>query len=84
MSVARNQIIAGGTMKLIVISGRSGSGKTIALHVLEDLGYNCIDGVPFQLLEQLIDTVDPKNNKVAISLDIRNLPTDASQIQTLK
>jgi UPF0042 nucleotide-binding protein len=83
MSVARNQIIAGGTMKLIVISGRSGSGKTIALHVLEDLGYNCIDGVPFQLLEQLIDTVDPKNNKVAISLDIRNLPTDASQIQTL-
>ncbi|PKH01888.1 RNase adapter RapZ [Psychromonas sp. MB-3u-54] len=70
-------------MKLIVISGRSGSGKTIALHVLEDLGYNCIDGVPFQLLEQLIDTVDPKNNKVAISLDIRNLPTDASQIQTL-
>jgi UPF0042 nucleotide-binding protein len=70
-------------MKLIVISGRSGSGKTIALHVLEDLGYNCIDGVPFQLLAQLIDTVDPKNNKVAISLDIRNLPTDASQIQTL-
>lgn len=70
-------------MKLIVISGRSGSGKTIALHVLEDLGYNCIDGVPFQLLEQLIDTVDPKNNKVAISLDIRNLPTDASKIQTL-
>jgi UPF0042 nucleotide-binding protein len=70
-------------MKLIIISGRSGSGKTIALHVLEDLGYNCIDGVPFQLLEQLIDTVDPKNNKVAISLDIRNLPTDASKIQTL-
>ncbi|MFT6927632.1 MAG: UPF0042 nucleotide-binding protein [Psychromonas sp.] len=70
-------------MKLIVISGRSGSGKTIALHVLEDLGYNCIDGVPFQLLEQLIDSVDPKNNKVAISLDIRNLPTDASKIQTL-
>lgn len=70
-------------MKLIVISGRSGSGKTIALHVLEDLGYNCIDGVPFQLLPQLIDSVDPKNNKVAISLDIRNLPTDANKIETL-
>ena len=70
-------------MKLIVISGRSGSGKTIALHVLEDLGYNCIDGVPFQLLEQLIDTVDAKNNKVAISLDIRNLPTDAAEIEQL-
>jgi UPF0042 nucleotide-binding protein len=70
-------------MKLIIISGRSGSGKTIALHVLEDLGYNCIDGVPFQLLEQLIDTVDAKNNKVAISLDIRNLPTEASEIEQL-
>ncbi len=70
-------------MKLIIISGRSGSGKTIALHVLEDLGYNCIDGVPFQLLEQLIDTVDAKNNKVAISLDVRNLPTQASAIEQL-
>ena len=70
-------------MKLIVISGRSGSGKTIALHVLEDLGYNCIDGVPFQLLEQLIDTVDVKNNKVAITLDIRNLPSNASEIKLL-
>lgn len=70
-------------MKLIIISGRSGSGKTIALHVLEDLGYNCIDGVPFQLLEQLIDTVDAKNNKVAITLDIRNLPTKASDIEQL-
>jgi len=70
-------------MKLIVISGRSGSGKTIALHVLEDLGYNCIDGVPFQLLEQLIESVDPNNNKVAISLDIRNLPAEACRIQKL-
>ncbi|WP_372880502.1 RNase adapter RapZ [Psychromonas sp.] len=70
-------------MKLIVISGRSGSGKTIALHVLEDLGYNCVDGVPFQLLEQLIDSVDPKNNKVAISLDVRNLPAEADKIKQL-
>lgn len=70
-------------MKLIIISGRSGSGKTIALHVLEDLGYNCIDGVPFQLLEQLIDTVDAQNNKVAISLDIRNLPCQANEIEAL-
>jgi UPF0042 nucleotide-binding protein len=70
-------------MKLIIISGRSGSGKTIALHVLEDLGYNCIDGVPFQLLEQLLDTVDAKNNKIAITLDIRNLPSEATSIENL-
>ena len=70
-------------MKLLVISGRSGSGKTIALHVLEDLGYCCIDGIPFQLLEQLIDTVSTKHKKVAITLDIRNLPSQASEIKTL-
>ena len=70
-------------MKLIIISGRSGSGKTIALHVLEDLGYNCIDGVPFQLLEQLIDSVDTQNNKTAITLDIRNLPAKRENIEQL-
>lgn len=70
-------------MKLIVISGRSGSGKTIALHVLEDLGYDCIDGVPYLLLEQVIDTLDPKNNKVAVSLDIRNMPTQVDAIKVL-
>ncbi len=71
-------------MKLIIVSGRSGSGKSIALHVLEDLGYNCIDGVPFELLTQLINTVDAENNKVAISLDIRNLPDQAAQIEQLR
>jgi len=70
-------------MKLIVISGRSGSGKTIALHILEDLGYDCIDGVPYQLFEQLIDTFDPKKSKIAVSLDIRNMPTQVDEIKQL-
>lgn len=70
-------------MKLIVISGRSGSGKTIALHVLEDLGYKCIDGVPYQLLPQLIDTLDPENQPIAISLDIRNMPAQEEQVNSL-
>lgn len=50
---------------------------------MEDLGYHCIDGIPYQLLEQLIDNVDAENNKIAISLDIRNLPTKASEIELL-
>ena len=37
-------------MKLVVISGRSGSGKSTALSVLEDVGYNCIDNLPVSLL----------------------------------
>jgi len=70
-------------MKLIVISGRSGSGKTIALHVLEDLGYDCIDGVPYRLLDKVVETLDPQHNKVAITLDIRNMPTAVDEITDL-
>ena len=40
-------------MKLVIISGRSGSGKSTALHVLEDLGYYCIDNLPVGLLLEL-------------------------------
>ena len=43
-------------MKLIVISGRSGSGKSTALRALEDAGYNCIDNFPISLLQSLIHT----------------------------
>ena len=39
---------------LVVISGRSGSGKTVALHALEDLGFYCIDNLPIVFLEDLI------------------------------
>ena len=42
-------------MRLIIVSGLSGSGKTIALHVLEDLGYYCIDNLPAALLSSVVD-----------------------------
>ena len=41
-------------MKLVIISGRSGSGKSTALHVLEDAGYTCIDNLPVGLLPALV------------------------------
>ena len=41
-------------VELVVISGRSGSGKTVALHALEDLGFYCIDNLPFPFLNDLI------------------------------
>jgi UPF0042 nucleotide-binding protein len=40
-------------MQLVVISGRSGSGKSTALHQLEDMGYYCVDNLPAALLRQL-------------------------------
>ena len=44
-------------MQLIIVSGRSGSGKTIALRVLEDLGFYCVDNLPISLLPTLVHAV---------------------------
>ena len=66
-------------MKLIIVSGRSGSGKSTALNVLEDLGFYCIDNLPVSLLLELgnqsINSEDQRLNKVAVSIDARNLPS---------
>lgn len=61
-------------MKLIIVSGRSGSGKSVALRVLEDLGYYCVDNIPVNLLPALTHTVINDYDNVAVSLDVRNLP----------
>ena len=62
--------------RLIIISGLSGSGKSIALHALEDLGYYCIDNMPAGLLRSLLDELkEPDNNavaRIAVSVDARN------------
>lgn len=64
-------------MKLVIVSGRSGSGKSTALHVLEDLGYYCIDNLPVGLLlalaKESIRSNETRLNKVAVSIDARNL-----------
>jgi UPF0042 nucleotide-binding protein len=63
-------------MKLIIVSGLSGSGKSIALDTLEDCGYYCIDNLPVLLLEDFISDVmlaDSKTYaKTAIGIDARN------------
>lgn len=67
-------------MKLTIVSGRSGSGKTVALRVLEDLGYYCVDNIPVNLLPALTHTVINDYETVAVSLDVRNLPADPSDV----
>jgi len=67
-------------MKLIIVSGRSGSGKSVALRVLEDLGYYCVDNIPVNLLPALTHTVINDYENVAVSLDVRNLPNDPKDI----
>ena len=52
---ALNQISKAKPMKsLLIVSGRSGSGKSSALNILEDLGYYCIDNLPLSLLPSLV------------------------------
>lgn len=67
-------------MKVIVISGRSGSGKSTALHVLEDAGFNCIDNFPVALLPALIENIrqnpSQANQELAVSIDARNSAHD--------
>ncbi len=63
-------------MKLIIVSGRSGSGKSISLHLLEDSGYYCIDNLPATLLLTLIEHIQDSYQKIAIGIDARNLPHD--------
>ncbi|MGD0958528.1 MAG: RNase adapter RapZ [Methylomonas sp.] len=63
-------------MKLVIVSGLSGSGKSIAIDTLEDCGYYCIDNLPVALLEDFINHVMLKDaetyHKTAIGIDARN------------
>ena len=64
-------------MKLVIISGRSGSGKSSALHTLEDEGFYCVDNLPASMLIQLPETLTDHHCeplKMAVSIDVRNVP----------
>lgn len=66
-------------MRLIVISGRSGSGKSTALNALEDEGFNCIDNFPVRLLGSLVADADP-SERLAICIDARNRRPDLERL----
>ncbi|NLJ91922.1 MAG: RNase adapter RapZ [Aeromonadales bacterium] len=67
-------------MQLVIVSGRSGSGKTVALRVLEDLGYYCVDNLPVELLPDLVSMRRDKPGEVAVSIDVRNLPDSTEKL----
>jgi UPF0042 nucleotide-binding protein len=78
-------------MHLVIVSGLSGSGKSTALHVLEDVGFNCIDNLPVSLLPALVAQIEihkDDNQRFAIGIDVRNAWQDLSifpsMIATLK
>ena len=71
-----NQSTKTNEMKLIIVSGLSGYGKTIALHTLEDAGYFCVDNLPITLLPSFIDTMleakPATYDFVAVAIDARS------------
>ncbi len=70
-------------MDLIIVSGRSGSGKSVALRVLEDLGYYCVDNIPVNLLPALVRSVSASYDKIAVSIDVRNLPKQPEEFNDI-
>jgi UPF0042 nucleotide-binding protein len=74
-------------MRLIIVSGRSGSGKSTALAVLEDNGFYCIDNLPASLLPDLSERAllhtELLQPQVAVSIDARNLPSQLKRFPEL-
>ncbi len=61
------------SMEIVLITGMSGSGKTVALRVLEDAGYFCVDNLPPDLLQPLVELERKKNGtRLAIAMDVRS------------
>ncbi|RMF96284.1 MAG: RNase adapter RapZ [Gammaproteobacteria bacterium] len=74
-------------MRLIIISGLSGSGKSVALNQLEDLGFYCIDNVPAALLDKMVSELvasgDPVYENLAFGMDARSRPRDLEALPAL-
>ena len=80
--------IAQPTVHIVLITGMSGSGKSVAPHALEDLGFYCVDNLPPELLMQLVDLEHAHHAKrLAIAIDVRSassLPLVPEQLKQLK
>lgn len=64
--------------RILIVTGQSGSGKTSALQVLEDLGYYCIDNLPLSLLPEIVEKLSYENNleQLALGVDVRSTRAD--------
>src|SRR5512137_2880892 len=74
-------------MRLIVVSGLSGSGKSVALNMLEDLDFYCVDNIPAGLLPGFIAytvrTSESSYRQTAVGVDARNRPEDLAEVPQL-
>jgi RNase adapter protein RapZ len=67
--------------RILIVTGQSGSGKSSALQVLEDLGYYCIDNLPLALLPEIVGKLDQENNleQLALGVDVRSTRADLQE-----
>ena len=74
-------------MRLVIVSGLSGSGKIVALHLLEDVGFYCIDNLPAALLDSVISQIaatgDPFYENLAVGVDVRSRADDLQSLPEL-
>lgn len=74
-------------MRLIVVSGLSGAGKSVALHMLEDLGYYCVDNIPAALLKPFVShTLRSQENlyrRTGVGIDARNTAGEIATVPAL-
>lgn len=72
-------------MRLYIITGRSGSGKSTVLHALEDEGFMCIDNFPASLLEKFVEDTSEEQatQDFAVSIDARSPPTALDQLPNI-
>ena len=67
--------------RILIVTGQSGSGKSSALQVLEDLGYYCIDNLPLALLPEIVEKLNSENNleQLALGVDVRSTRADQQE-----
>ncbi len=72
-NLSPHNVSASPFLRIIIISGLSGAGKTVALRALEDIGYFCIDNLPVTLIESFLSAIETGKDiqKIGIGVDIR-------------
>lgn len=74
----------GGSDQLIIVSGMSGSGKSVALRTLEDLGFYCVDNLPAALMPSFVQALSQNaaglHHRLAVGVDVRNRAEDLNRL----